>query len=157
MVTNSAATVEQYLAELPADRADVVEHVRGLVNRSLPPGYQEGMLFGMITWMVPLAAYPDTYNGKPLTYAALAAQKNYYSLYLMTVPAGSPGEARLREQWLERGTKLDLGRSCLRFKRLTDLHEDLIAEVISAVPLDDYVTAAKQALAARKRRGAAHG
>jgi hypothetical protein len=149
MATSTATTVEEYLRELPADRANVVGHVRDVVNASLPPGYVEGMLYGMITWMVPLEAYPKTYNGKPLAYVSLAAQKNYYALYLMGVYADSEQEARLREEWVARGTKLDMGRSCLRFKRLDDLHEDLVAQVIAAVPMDEYVEQAKAAHSAR--------
>jgi hypothetical protein len=151
MATSAAATVEEYLAELPEERSAVVSRVRDLVNRAIPKGYQEGMLYGMITWMVPLDVYPDTYNRKPLAYVSLAAQKNYYALYLMGVYADSAEEARLRETWQARGTKLDMGRSCLRFKRLEDLHEDLVADVIKAVPLPEYVAAAKQAHGARKR------
>jgi len=149
MATSGAATVQEYLDELTEDRAAVVAHVRDLVNASLPRGYVEGMLYGMITWMVPLETYPDTYNGKPLAYVSLAAQKNYYALYLMGVYADSAQEARLREEWVARGTKLDMGRSCLRFRRLDDLHEDLVADVIAAVPLDEYVQKAKAAHSAR--------
>lgn len=140
------------MAELPPDRAEVVEHVRELVNASIPEGYEEGMLYGMITWMVPLEVYPDTYNGKPLAYVSLAAQKNYYALYLMSVYADSDEERRLREQWQQRGTKLDMGRSCLRFKRLGDLHEDLVAGVIGAVPRDRFVALAREAHTSRKGR-----
>jgi hypothetical protein len=150
MATSTAATVEEYLEGLPEDRAAVVAHVRDLVNASLPPGYVEGMLYGMITWMVPLQAYPETYNGKPLAYVSLAAQKNYYALYLMGVYADSGEEARLREEWVARGTKLDMGRSCLRFKRLADLHEDLVAGVVAAVPMDEYVEKARAAHSARR-------
>ena len=150
MATSTAATVEEYLEELPEDRAAVVAHVRDLVNASLPPGYVEGMLYGMITWMVPLQAYPETYNGKPLAYVSLAAQKNYYALYLMGVYADSEEEARLREEWVARGTKLDMGRSCLRFKRLADLHEDLVAQVIAAVPMEQFVDKARAAHSARR-------
>jgi hypothetical protein len=150
MATSTAATVEEYLEELPEDRAAVVAHVRDLVNASLPPGYVEGMLYGMITWMVPLETYPETYNGKPLAYVSLAAQKNYYALYLMGVYADSAEEARLREEWVARGTKLDMGRSCLRFTRVADLHEDLVAGVIAAVPMDEYVEKAKAAHPGRR-------
>ena len=104
----------------------------------------------MITWMVPLETYPDTYNGKPLAYVSLAAQKNYYSLYLMAVYADSAEEARLREQWAARGTKLDMGKSCLRFKRVDDLHEDLVAEVVASVPMDEYVDKARAAHSGRR-------
>lgn len=151
MASSAAATVEEYLAELPDERAAVVAHVRDLVNSSLPEGYEEGMLYGMITWMVPLEVYPDTYNGKPLAYVSLAAQKNHYSLYLMGVYGDSADEAWLREQWQSRGTRLDMGRSCLRFKRAEDLHDDLLAEVIASVPRDAFIAAAVRARSTRKR------
>ncbi len=150
MATSTAATVQEYLDELPEDRAAVVAHVRDLVNASLPAGYVEGMLYGMITWMVPLETYPDTYNGKPLAYVSLAAQKNYYSLYLMAVYADSAEEARLREEWTARGTKLDMGKSCLRFKRVDDLHEDLVTEVVASVPVDEFVDKARSARSGRR-------
>lgn len=150
MATSPATTVQEYLGELPADRAAVVAHVRDLVNASLPPGYVEGMLYGMITWSVPPEVCPDTYNGKPLAYVSLAAQKNYYALYLMGVYADPEAEARLREEWVARGTKLDMGRSCLRFRGLDDLHEDLVAGVIAAVPMDEHVEKAKAAHSAKR-------
>jgi uncharacterized protein YdhG (YjbR/CyaY superfamily) len=145
MVQSRAATVAEYLDELPPERRAVVAHVRDLVTSSLPPGYEEAMGYGMITWQVPASVYPDTYNGQPLAYVSLAAQKQHYALYLMGI-YGDPGlEARLREQWQARGSKLDMGRSCLRFKRLDDLHEDLVREVIAAVPMSDFVAAARAA------------
>ena len=143
MASSSATTVEDYLGELPPDRAEVVAELRDLVNEHLPPGYQEGMLYGMISWFVPASIYPDTYNGKPLAYVSLAAQKNYYSLYLMGVYADSEEELQFRERWLARGGKLNMGRSCLRFTRVDQLHMDLLAEVIGSVPVDDFVAAAK--------------
>jgi hypothetical protein len=152
MAASDASTVEEYLSELPPERAAVVAHVRELVNASLPPGYCEGMLYGMITWSVPLSVYPDTYNGKPLGYVSLAAQRRYYALYLMGIAADSAEEVRFRQQWLARGSKLDMGRSCLRFNRAEDLHEDLIASTISATPPSELVAAAKQAQAGRRRR-----
>jgi Arc/MetJ family transcription regulator len=150
MVSSAAATVGEYLDELPKDRAAVVSAVRDLVNASLPAGYEEGMLYGMITWMVPLDVYPDTYNRKPLAYVSLAAQKHHYALYLMGVYADSVEEARFREQWSARGTKLDMGKSCLRFRTTADLQEDLVAEVIAAVPMDEHIARAKAAQSDRR-------
>ena len=85
MVSSTAATVDEYLSSLPADRRSAIERVRDTVNAHLPAGYQEGMQFGMIGWCIPLARYSATYNGQPLGLAALAAQKGSNSLYLMTV------------------------------------------------------------------------
>jgi hypothetical protein len=82
MVKSNATTVDEYVAELPADRAAVIEEVRRLVLEHVPAGIEESMNFGMIAYEIPLATYPDTYNGQPLMYAALAAQKHHYALYL---------------------------------------------------------------------------
>src|SRR5690606_28284764 len=86
-VSSKAATVAQFLAELPVERRPEIEKVRDVVNAALPAGYREGMAFGMIGWAIPLEDYPDTYNTQPLAYAGLAAQKNYNSLYLNCVYA----------------------------------------------------------------------
>ena len=118
MAQSKAATVSQYLSELPADRAAVVSTVRDLVNAHLPPGFDETMRWGMISWEVPLERYPDTYNGQPLNVASLAAQKQYTSLYLMCAYIDADGERRLRDAYAAAGTKLDFGKSCLRFKSL---------------------------------------
>ena len=90
MVSSAAATVEAYLAELPPERRAVVATVRALVNAHLPEGYVEGMHWGMIGWVIPLSRYPVTYNKQPLIYAALAAQKNNYALYLMCASTCAP-------------------------------------------------------------------
>jgi hypothetical protein len=94
--------------------------------------------------------YPDTYNGQPLAYVSLAAQKNHYALYLMGVYADSQDEARFRDEWVARGTRLDMGRSCLRFRRLEDLHDDLLSGVIGAVPVDEFVARTRAAHARRR-------
>jgi len=144
MVSSSAATPDQYVAELPPDRAAEIAAVRDLVNAHLPDGYVEAMDYGMIAWAVPLETYPDTYNGHALAVAALAAQKNYCSLYLMTVYSGACRipEEEFRARW--NGPKrLDMGKSCVRFKRAADLDLELIAEVIAATPPDVFVAAAK--------------
>lgn len=150
MASSSARTVADYLRELPPDRADVVSDIRDLVNDHVPDGYEEGMQYGMITWFVPACVYPDTYNGQPLAYISLAAQKNYYSLYLMGVYSDSEEERRFRERWLERGGPLNMGKSCLRFKDPATLHRDLLAEVIASVPVAQFVATAKQARAQRR-------
>ena len=79
---SDATTAAQYLAELPADRRAAIEAVRQTILANLPVGYEEAMNWGMITYQVPLARYPKTYNGQPLAYAALASQKNYMAVYL---------------------------------------------------------------------------
>ena len=139
MVQSKASTPEQYLAELPEDRREVVAAVRQIVLDNLPEGYQESMSWGMPSYEIPLSRFPDTYNKKPLAYAALAAQKNYFSLYLMGVYADSDEETSLRDAFEAAGKKLDMGKSCIRFKKLDDLPLAVIAAAIAATPVDRYI------------------
>src|SRR5687767_10180512 len=127
MVSSKAPTPEAYLAELPPERAEFVSRLRNLVNANLPDGYVERMSWGMISWEVPSERYPDTYNGQPLVYAALAAQKNHTALYLNCVYASEERAERMKAQWAAAGRKLDMGKSCLRFKRAEDVAEDVLA------------------------------
>lgn len=139
MVSSKATTVDDYLAELPDARRAVIADVLALVRKHLPNGYEEVMAWGMVTWQVPLARCPDTYNGKPLALAALAAQKNHCALYLHCAYQDSAAEARLRQAYAQAGVRLDMGKSCLRFKRVADLLPAAVAEAIAATPVDAFV------------------
>ena len=138
-----AASVDEYLASLPPDRREEIERVRRVVTKNLPAGYEEGMGFGMICYSVPLSMYRDTYNKQPLMYAALASQKNYLSLYLMPVYPDGTLDKRLRDAFAASGKKLDMGKSCIRFKRADDLPLDAIGDVVAAVPMDRWIEIAK--------------
>ena len=139
MVQSRAKTVEDYLAELPQERRKVVATMRELVRRHLPAGYVESMAFGMIGWGIPLARYPDTYNGQPLGYVALAAQKSHYALYLMGVYGDLQAEQALRAAFAAAGKKLDLGKSCVRFRKLEDLELDVLGRVIASLPPEGLI------------------
>lgn len=139
MASSAASTVEEYLAELPDERAEVIEQVRKLVLANLPDGVVETMNWGMIAYEIPLERHADTYNGQPLLYAALAAQKRHYALYLHSVYASEDVAERLRAAYDDAGMKLDVGRSCVRFTRLDRLLPDAVAEAISAVTVDEYI------------------
>jgi hypothetical protein len=139
MVSSKAPTPEAYLDELPPERAAFVARLRDLVNANLPDGYVERMSWGMIGWEVPLELYPSTYSGQPLVYAGLAAQKNYTALYLNCVHASEARTERLRAAWAATGRKLDMGKSCLRFKRPEDVAEAVLAETIRSIPLERFV------------------
>jgi hypothetical protein len=144
---SDVSTVQEYLDNLEPDRREVVSAVREVVNAAMPDGYEEGIAYGMIGWSVPLERYPDTYNGQPLGYVALAAQKRYYSLYLNALYAGSVDETEFRRRWEDSGRKLDMGKSCLRFRKLDDLNLDLIAETVAGTPVDAYIARYEQARA----------
>jgi uncharacterized protein YdhG (YjbR/CyaY superfamily) len=140
MARSKATTVDQYLAELPAERREVIAKVRDVVKRNLPKGYTETMNWGMISYEVPLERYPNTYNRQPLSYVGLAAQKNHYALYLMGAYDGSEQQKQLADAFARAGKKLDMGKSCLRFKKLDDLPLDAIGRVIASTPPDKLIT-----------------
>ena len=139
MAQSKASTVEEYLGELSEERREVVSAVRDLVAKNLPKGYLESMGWGMITYEIPLATYPNTYNGKPLGYMALAAQKNHYALYLMCVYQDPEREAWLKDEFKQAGKKLDMGKSCLRFRRVEDLPMKAIGELVRSVTPDQFI------------------
>jgi hypothetical protein len=139
MATSAAPSPEQYLAELPEERRAVVAAVRDTILRNLPDGYRESMSGGMLTYEIPLERYPDTYNRKPLAYAALAAQKNGYSLYLTCVYMDAEQERRLRDAFAAAGKKPDIGKSCVRFRRLDDLPLEAIGGILAATPPEQFI------------------
>ena len=136
---SSAASVEEYLDSLPEDRRDAIRTVRDVVNTSLPEGYVEQMDWGMISWVVPLETKPDTYNGRPLCYVALASQKRHMAVYLMGLYTDGPELEWFERQYAERGIKLDMGKSCVRFRRLEDLPLDVLGEVVGKIGVEDFI------------------
>jgi hypothetical protein len=137
MAKSNASTVEEYLAELPDERRAEVSAVRDVILANLPDGYVEQMDWGLITYAVPLEVSGPTYNKKPLMYAALAAQKNYYAVYLTTVMAEF--EDSFRARWAATGKKLDMGKACVRFKRSTDLALDVIGDEIARLTVPEFL------------------
>ena len=139
MPAEGPATVAAYLAGLPADRRAALEAVVEVVRANLPAGYEQGIGYGMIAWYVPLATFPDTYNGQPLGLAALASQKRYMSLYLNTVYGDPPTERWFRDQWAATGKRLDMGKACVRFRALDDLALDVVGETIARTSVERFV------------------
>ena len=136
---SKAETVDDYLSELDETRQDAISAVRSVVLENLPDGYEEMMLFGMISYVVPLSVVPDTYNKQPLMYAALASQKRHMALYLTNVYGDESLEKWFRERYLATGKRLDMGKSCVRFRKLDDLPLELVGEVIGRTPIDEFV------------------
>ena len=138
-MSSDASTVEQYLAELADDRSDALAEVREAILANLPDGYVEAMNWGMISYQVPLDVFPDTYNKQPLMYAALASQKRHMAVYLTSVYSDPELDQWFRQRYEATGKKLDMGKSCARFKKIEDLPVELIGETIGKVPLDDFL------------------
>lgn len=138
MARSDAATPDAYLAELEPGRAAELGRVRRTMNAAMPDGYVERMAWGMISWEVPLEVSGPTYNKQPLVYAALAAQKNYNALYLNCVYASAERTERLREAFAAAGKKLDMGKSCIRFKSADNLPLDAIAREIGSMTPEEF-------------------
>ena len=134
---SSAKTVEQYLAELPEQRQIAVSKIRAVILKNIPKGFVESMMYGMIGYYIPLERYPDTYNKQPLAIVALASQKHYMALYLMSIYG--PGETEFKKKYLDTGKKLDMGKSCVRFRKLEDLPLDLIAEELGKLTPEQFI------------------
>jgi len=136
---SNAKTVQQYLSELPDDRLEAIEAVRDVILENLPRGFEEAMNWGMITYQVPLSRYPDTYNKKPLMMAALASQKNHMAVYLTGVYADTASRTRFTNAYQATGKRMDMGQSCVRFRKLDDLPLELVGEAIAEYSVDDFI------------------
>ena len=147
---SDATTVDEYLAELPDDRRAALGALRDLIVAHLPAGYEETMLYGMISYVIPLARYPETYNDQPITYIGLASQKRHMALYLNGVYGDD--EATFRERYEAAGKKLDMGRSCVRFTALDKLPLDVIADEVARVEPDGLIAQYEDARSSSARK-----
>ena len=136
---SKANTVKQYLNELPNDRKKAISIVRQTILENLPEGYDEVMNWGMITYEVPLETYPNTYNGKPLMYAALASQKNHMAIYLMGCYMVPEVRNEFEKAYKKSGKRFDAGKSCIRFKKIDDLPLDLLGKTIASMDVNEFI------------------
>ena len=156
---SKARTVAEYLAELPDDRRNAVVAVRDVILRNLDSDYEESMAYGAINYAVPLRVYPNGYHANPtqgLPFAALASQKNYISLYLMGLYCGCTEGVQdtdlvkwFRDAWTKSGRKLNMGKACIRFKKLDDVPLDVVGEAIRRVPAKTYIAMYEAAMRRR--------
>jgi hypothetical protein len=154
MVQSKATTVEKYLAELPEDRRAAIQAVREVILKNLDRDFEEGMQYGMIGYYVPHSVYPPGYHcdpRQPLTFANLASQKNHMALYLMCVYGDQKQRTSFEAEWKKSGKKLDMGKSCVRFKKLDDLALDVIGKTIAQVSARKYIEVCERALNSRQK------
>lgn len=149
---SDATTVTAYLAGLPDDRRAALAAIRQTILANLPDGYEETMNWGMIVYQVPLARYPDTYNGQPLAYAGLAAQKNHMAIYLIGIYADDAAREQFEAAYRATGKRFDMGKSCVRFKKLDDLPLALIGESIAAFSVEAFIGQIEKVHPPRKRK-----
>ncbi len=155
---SKAKTVKAYLAELPADRRVTIEAVRKVILTNLDTDYEEGMSYGGIGYFIPHAVYPPGYHCNPklpLPFGGLASQKNHMAVYLMSVYGGSAEDAWFRSAWAKTGKKLDMGKCCIRFKKLEDLALDVIGEAIRRVPAKIFIEHYERSILTHNKAAAA--
>ena len=129
----------QYIASLPADRAKTIAAVRAFVNRHIPRGYEEWMVWGTIGWTIPLSRYPHTPSQQPMMYVGVSSQKNYCSLYLMGAYVSSSQRKELQAAFKAAGKKLDMGVCCVHFETPDDLPLAGIGKLISAISSEKWI------------------
>jgi hypothetical protein len=147
---STAETVAEYLAGLTQDRRQAIELVRRTILDHLPQGYEEAMNWGMITYQVPLDRYPDTYNGQPMMYAALASQKNHMAVYLLGIYSSDEAREEFETAYKATGKRFDVGKSCVRFKKLDDLPLDLIGDTIASMEVEQMIALVESVHSGRK-------
>lgn len=155
-MTSQAATVDEYIAQLPEERRAVIRAVRETILKNLPEGYDEGMQYGMIGYYVPHSLYPKGYHcdpKQPLPYIALASQKNYMSVYLTGGYSDDSFRNWFEKAYADAGKKLDMGKSCVRFKKLEDLPLEVIGQAVARLPVKDFVANYEAALARVGQKG----
>jgi len=138
-----ANSPDDYISKLPEDRQEVISKLRKVVLDNLPKGFSEEMSYGMIGYVVPHSIYPDGYHCDPklpLPFMNMASQKNFVAFYHMGIYA----DERLLDWFVKEYPKhskykLDMGKSCIRFKRMNDIPYDLIGELVSKVSVDDWI------------------
>lgn len=152
---SEAKTVKQYLASLPAERRTAIKAIRKVILANLDDGYEEGMQYGMIGYYVPHSIYPPGYHcdpAQPLCFAGLASQKNHMALYLMCIYSDAKLAVWFKAQWVKSGKRLDMGKSCIRFKKLEDVPLDVIGKTIARVPVAQHIKFYESAMEANTKK-----
>lgn len=156
-----ASTVAQYLKQLPQDRREALQTVRETILKNLPEGYEEGIQYGMIGYYVPLSVYPPGYHcakDTPLPFLGLGSQKNHMAFYCMGIYSNPEEEVRFRKEWLETGLKLDMGKSCVRFKKVEDVALKVLGKTVKRITVKKFIKhyeAAIESTTSKKKKAAA--
>ena len=133
--------VDDYLAQLPADRREAIGRVRDVINENIADGFEEKLQYGMIAWCVPESVLPasQVYNKQPLCFTALGSQKSHMAVYMMGIYGDEAHRAWFEKAYKASGKKPDIGKSCVRFKTLEALPLDVIGEAVSRIPVEKFV------------------
>ncbi len=154
-MTSNAKTPEEYIASLEPERKAVVEKIHKLILKNLPIGFEAGMQYGMLGYYVPHSVFPAGYHcdpKQPLPFMSLASQKQSVNLYHMTLYSNLELLNWFTDEFAKTDQKLDMGKSCIRFKKLDRIPYDLIAELASKVSVDEYIRFYTSALDSRTKK-----
>lgn len=152
MVQIQAVSPADYVKRVPADQRKDIAALRALIRKHLPAGYQEAANWGMLAYQVPLKKCPNTYNGQPLVYLGLAAQKNHIAIYFMGLYGDEKLKKKFEADYKKSGKKFNMGKSCLRFKKIEDIPLDVITAAISALEVDEFIELHNAAMSMRKSK-----
>jgi uncharacterized protein YdhG (YjbR/CyaY superfamily) len=158
MPTAPHSSVESYLRSLPAERRAALEALRAVILENLDPRFEEGIQYGMPGYFLPHGEYPAGYHcdpRQPLPFASFASQKNHMALYLFCLYTDPEAVASFAREWRATGKRLDMGKSCVRFKRLEDLPLEVIGRAVAAVTAERFVASYEAQLegSGARRRG----
>lgn len=147
---SKAATVEQYIAELPEDRKKVISGLRKQIKKNLPKGFKETMGYGMIGYVVPHSMYPDGYHCNPkdpLPFMNIASQKNFVAVYSMGIYSNPKLLKWFTDEYTKAGVgKLDMGKSCIRLKKMDKIPYELFGQLASKVTPDEWIAYYEKAI-----------
>lgn len=139
---SKVATVQQYIDELPLDRRAAFTKLLSTIRSTIDPKFSEGIIYGMVGWVISKEVYPPGYHvdpTQPVSFISIANQKNYIALYHMGIYADEQLMTWFRGAYAKTGLKLDMGKSCIRFKNMDKIPYDLIAKLASRMSLDEYL------------------
>ena len=140
---SKAATPVEYIAELPEDRKEVMQNLREIILKNLPKGFEEIMQYGMISYVVPHSKYPAGYHCKPadpLPFLSIASQKNHFAFYHMGIYSDPELLKWFTEEYPKHANgKLDMGKSCIRFKNPKNIPFDLLGQLTTKITVDDWI------------------
>ncbi|WP_418603653.1 DUF1801 domain-containing protein [Hwangdonia sp.] len=152
---SKATTPQQYLNELPEERKEVIEKLRQQILSNLPKGVEEQMSYGMLGYVIPHSVYPDGYHcdtSLPLPFMSLASQKNFIAVYSMVIYAKKDIYDWFTKEYAKRCKyKLDMGKSCIRLKKINDIPYELIGELTAKMSTDEWIQLYEDAIKNRKK------
>lgn len=141
---SKASTIPEYLAAIPEERAVIIEKLRNVITKNLPKGFEEGIQYGMIGYFVPHKMYPNGYHcnpKEPLPFMSIASQKNSINIYHMGLYANKElYDWFVTEYSKQFSRKLDIGKSCIRFKKETDIPFDILEKLVQKIPVEEWIS-----------------